>query len=84
MSGPLGNPRWGELIGRTKPSSEELRILLCVYAQERLGFVLERVVGGAELTLVFAVIVAEREAELVELARQHHRGSAAQQQRTVS
>lgn len=83
MSGPLGNPRWGELIGRTTPSSEELRILLCVYAQERLGFVLERV-GGPELALVFAVIVAEREAELVELARQHHRGSAAQQQRTLS
>ncbi|MBE7479686.1 MAG: hypothetical protein HS104_12620 [Polyangiaceae bacterium] len=81
MSGPLGNPRWGELIGRTTPSSEELRILLCVYAQERLGFVLE---CGAELALVFAVIVAEREAEIVELARQHHRGSAAQQQKDLS
>lgn len=82
MSGPLGNPRWGELVGRT--SSEDLRSLLCQYAAERIEFVLEHGAGGELEPLAFAVIVAEREAELVELARQHHRGSAAQQQRTLS
>ncbi|MBK8994945.1 MAG: hypothetical protein IPM35_04230 [Myxococcales bacterium] len=84
MSGPLGNPRWGELVGRTTPSSEDLRSLLCQYAAERSEFVLEHGAGGEVAPLAFALILAEREAELVELARQHHRGSAAQQQRTLS